>query len=41
MAQAALNLALLSLLKNKVAKFDLAKQEIVLWLDVLKSIANP
>ena len=28
--QAALNMALLSLLKDKVAKFDLAKQEIVL-----------
>ncbi len=28
--QAALNMALLSLLKDKVAKFDLARQEIVL-----------
>jgi hypothetical protein len=28
--QAALNMARLSLLKNKLAKFDLAKQEIVL-----------
>jgi hypothetical protein len=27
--QAALNMALLSLLKDKVAKFDLARQEIV------------
>lgn len=41
LAQAALNLARLSRLQDKVAKFDLARQEIVLWLDVLKSIANP